>query len=205
MTTSVPLEPRARGPLLDEEGRGLPGLLARMTKSQRARVRARVQRVIEGIEDVRVVETERGRGYFAAQERMKYPGGSTSFEIPAWMLSEGTRRMTALFALMTIEPAPSLMIIEEIENGLDPWTLEFVLQELRDAAERGIQIVLTTHSPFLLDHVSPEEVVVVRREKRQSTYEQVTGFEDVARYQGVVAPGAMYLAGYYAPRRAKGK
>lgn len=64
---------------------------------------------------------------------------------------------------------------------------------------------MTTHSPFLLDHVSPEEVVVVRREKRQSTYEQVTGFEDVARYQGVVAPGAMYLAGYYAPRRAKGK
>lgn len=204
MTTSVPLEPRARGLLLDEEGRGLPGLLARMTKSQRARVRARVQKVIEGIEDVRVVETERGRGYFAAEERMKYPGGSTSFEIPAWMLSEGTRRMTALFALMTIEPAPSLMIIEEIENGLDPWTLEFVLQELRDAAQRGTQIVLTTHSPFLLDHVSPEEVVVVRREKGQSTYEQVTSFDDVARYQGVVAPGAMYLAGYYAPRRAKG-
>lgn len=200
MTSSVPLDQRARGALLDEEGRGLPGLLARMTKAQRARVRSRVQRVIEGIEDVRVVETERGRGYFAAEERMMYPGGSTSFEIPAWMLSEGTRRMTALFALMAIEPAPSLIIIEEIENGLDPWTLEFVLQELREATERGIQIVLTTHSPFLLDHVTPQEVVVVRRERGQSTYERVTEFEDVVRYDGVVAPGAMYLSGYYAPK-----
>jgi predicted ATPase len=204
MTSSEPLDQRARGALLDEEGRGLPGLLARMTKSQRARVRSRVQHVIEGIEDVRVVETDRGRGHFAANERMKYPGGSTCFEIPAWMLSEGTRRMTALFALMTIEPAPSMLIVEEIENGLDPWTLEFVLQELREATARGTQVILTTHSPFLLDHVVPEEVVVVRRERGQSTYEQVTQFEDVARYGGVVAPGAMYLSGYYSSKRAKG-
>lgn len=202
MTESVPLDQRARGSLLDEEGRGLPTLLSRMTTRQRAWVRQRVQKVILGIEDVRVVETERGRGYFAAAERMLSRGGTRTHEIPAWMLSEGTRRMTALFALMAVEPAPAMLIVEEIENGLDPWTLEFVLGELRTTTQRGTQVVLTTHSPFLLDHVPPEEVVAVRREKGDSTYEQITDYDDVVRYGGVLAPGAMYLRGYFSEKRS---
>jgi predicted ATPase len=202
MTDSVPLDVRARGSLLDEQGRGLPGLLAQMTARQRSWVRQRVEQVIVGIENVRVVQTERGRGYFAADERMLSRGGSRTYEIPAWMLSEGTRRMTALFALMATDPAPAMLIVEEIENGLDPWTLEFVLSELREATERGTQVVLTTHSPFLLDHVAAEEVVVVRREKGESVYERITDYDDVVKYGGVVAPGAMYLAGYYATNRS---
>jgi predicted ATPase len=196
MTGAVMLEPRVRGAMIDEQGRGLPALLAKMRIKQRAWVRRHVSRVISGIENIKVVQTEKARGYFAATERMLSRGGTKLYDIPAWMLSEGTRRMTALFALLAVEPQPSLLVIEEIENGLDPWTLEYVLGELRAATQRGIQIILTTHSPFLLDHVGPEEVIHVRRERGDSTYTTITSYRDVIRYGGVVAPGAMYLSGY---------
>ena len=84
-------------------------------------------------------------------------------------------------------------MIEEIENGLDPWTLERVLDALRAASDE-IQILLTTHSPFLLDHVDPSEVIHVRRDKGDTTYERVSDLKEVARYDRVLAPGAMYLS-----------
>ena len=132
---------------------------------------------------------------------MKSSTGSTTcqtrFDIPAWMLSEGTRRITALFALLASRPRPSLLIVEEIENGLDPWTLELLFSELREASTNGTQVILTTHSPFLLDHVSTDEVIHVKRELGDSRYHAITDYSDVTQYGGVVAPGVMYISGYF--------
>ncbi len=198
MTTTGPLEWRARGPMLDEEGRQLPALLNSLNAEQRAWVRAKVAAAVGDIRNVKVVGSAPGRGYVAAVERMKWPGrsGAAEHTIPSWLLSEGTRRITALYTLLAVEPRPSLLLIEEIENGLDPWTLEQVLGALREATSNGIQIILTTHSPFLLDHVNPEEVIHVERKLGDSTYTAITDYRDVLRYRGAVAPGAMYLAGY---------
>ena len=196
MTDSVSLSRRARGALLDEEGRRLPALLTSMTTSQRQWVSDQLSTIITDIEGVRVVRTESERGYFAAKERMISRGGSAAYDIPAWMLSEGTRRLTALFSLLAIRPRPSLIVIEEIENGLDPWTLQQVLSALKDAASDGVQVILTTHSPFLLDLVDVEDVIHVRRIKGDSAYTPISNYDDVIKYRGVVAPGAMYIAGY---------
>ncbi len=190
------LEPR-RGAQLDEEGARLPGLLASLNETQRAWVREKISTVIGGLRDVGVKRTEPSRGYVRATEVMKWPGGSKSLDIPAWMLSEGTRRMTALFALLAARPRPTLLLVEEIENGLDPWTLEHIFAELRDASVNGTQVIVTTHSPFLLDHVDVSEVIHVQRAKGDSSYKPIAEYKDVTRFGDVVAPGAMYIAGYY--------
>jgi len=200
MMDSAYLERRARGALLDERGANLPALIDSLSASQREWITEHLRKIHGGIEKIQIVPTERGRGYLALSERMPKKGGSDLFDVPAWMLSEGMRRMTAVFTLLAIEPRPSLLIIEEIENGMDPWTLEYVMDELRSATDKGLQIILTTHSPFLLDHVKPEEVIHVRRVKGDTSYKPITGYSDVARYGGVVAPGAMYLSGYYSDR-----
>lgn len=188
---------RAEGRLLDEEGALLPALLSSFSAEQRRWVRERVSRVLPGVGDLKVEKTDRAHGYVVASEKMKWPGGARNLDVPSWMLSEGTRRITALFALLAARPRPSLLIIEEIENGLDPWTLELVFQELRDATAEGTQVILTTHSPFLLDHVGVEEVVHVQRIKGDSTYTAIRDYRDVAQFEDSVAPGAMYIAGYF--------
>lgn len=188
---------RAEGRLLDEEGALLPALLSSFSAEQRRWVRDRVSRVLPGVGDLKVEKTDRAHGYVVASEKMKWPGGARELDVPSWMLSEGTRRITALFALLAARPRPSLLIIEEIENGLDPWTLELVFQELRDATAEGTQVILTTHSPFLLDHVRVDEVVHVQRSKGDSTYTAIRDYRDVAQFEDTVAPGAMYIAGYF--------
>ena len=113
--------------------------------------------------------------------------------IPAWMLSEGTRRLTALFALLLHDPPPSLLCIEEIENGLDPWTLLTVLRHLQSAAARGVQVIVTTHSPWLLDHVELDTILHVRRADGETRYERFAERADVKAYQGTVPAGAIYV------------
>lgn len=60
-------------------------------------------------------------------------------------------------------------MVEEIENGLFPDQASRILYLLREeAANQNITLITTTHSPALLDAVSPEDhegIVVVRRDE----------------------------------------
>jgi predicted ATPase len=183
------------GPVLDQDGARLVSLLAGMTVGQRAEVGRRVAEVIAGVTAVRVAR-EGESGHVVLRERMRARGGTAVFDIPAWLMSEGTRRLTAIFAVLACRPRPPMIVVEEIENGLDPWTLKGVFAALRDAAEDGVQVIVTTHSPFLLDHVDVDEVVHVRREKGDTTFVPIQDYESVMKYAGVVAPGAMYVSDY---------
>lgn len=195
----APARGASSGPLLAEDGADLPRLVDQLTPEGRERLAARVAQVIDGVKAVDVVGTD--QRWIAVRERMKWPGGRKDFQLPAWMLSEGTRRIVAIFALLELDPPPSLIAIEEVENGLDPWTLEIVLDALRNAAASGIQIILTTHSPFLLDHVEASQVIHVRRAHGDTTYEPISDFEEITKYEGVLAPGAMYLSRLFESKR----
>ena len=86
------------------------------------------------------------------------------FKVPGWLLSTGTLRIVALLALLRHPKPPSLVVIEEIENGLDPRTIHLLVDEIRSAVESGrTQIILTTHSPYLLDLLNLSHIVLVDR------------------------------------------
>jgi predicted ATPase len=184
-----------RGPLLVDDGRGTVALLNSLNAKQRASVVEQIREVIAGAQKLRVRAVERGYGHVELSERMLSRGGTRTYPIPSWLLSEGTRRLVTLFALLAVDPRPSLIAVEEVENGLDPWTLQKVFRALRIASDEGVQIVLTTHSPFLLDHVNADEIIRVERARGHTTFQRVTDLTAVAEFNGVIAPGAMYLSG----------
>lgn len=187
-------------PLLDEEGRLTAQLFARLPGAAQKLVSERVGRMLPGVVELGVSEDDRsGVRYFFSKERMKAQGGKKKFHIPSWLLSEGTRRLTAIHTLLALDPLPKLIVIEEIENGLDPWTLREVFSSLREAVASGVQVLLTTHSPFLLDFVEVDEVVHVTRPEGRSNYKPISGYADVISTKGVLPPGAMYLSGFGKP------
>lgn len=194
------MESAAWRPLLSDDGHDLASLLMRMSVKQLGRVVDRLHDIFPGVEGL-TVEPVGNEHRFTVRERMRARGGTRSFDIPSSLLSEGMRRLVAIFALLESEPKPSLLVIEEIENGLDPWTLQYVLDALRTASN-GIQILLTTHSPFLLDHVASDEVIHVQRQAGDTSYERVSELEQVARYERVLAPGAMYLSDVFGDSEA---
>ncbi len=86
-------------------------------------------------------------------------------QLASFLLSTGTLRVVALLALLRHPKPPPMIVIEEIENGLDPQTIDLVVKEMRAVIKTGkTQIVVTTHSPYLLDLLQLEDIVVVERD-----------------------------------------
>nr|WP_276599189.1 ATP-binding protein [Nannocystis sp. SCPEA4] len=183
-------------PLLDERGATLPALIEELDNDGRQELVDMLQSVLPDFHGVEVFRGGDSRsGNYALTEDILYKGaaGKKSFRIPSWMLSEGTRRMTAIFALLAHRPGPSLLCIEEVENGLDPISVRRVLGYLKEASLRGVQVILTTHSPWLLDDVDVDDVLVVRRAVGDTTYTRLADDPTSQKSDPRVRPGGRYI------------
>ena len=78
--------------------------------------------------------------------------------------SDGTLKMLAYLTLLHDPVPPPFIGIEEPENFLHPRLLYGLAEECREAA-RATQVLVTTHSPFFLDALRPEEVRVLWRDE----------------------------------------
>ncbi|HUW39986.1 MAG TPA: AAA family ATPase [Rectinemataceae bacterium] len=96
------------------------------------------------------------------------------FESPvlARFASDGTLKMLAYLLLLHDPAIPPFIGIEEPENFLHPRLLPELAEECRAASELS-QLLATTHSPFFLDSLRPEEVRVLYRDER--------GFSNIVR------------------------
>jgi predicted ATPase len=112
--------------------------------------------------------------------------------------SDGTLKMLAYLTLL-YDPAPPPFIgIEEPENFLHPRLLYGLAEECKAAAERG-QLLVTTHSPFFLDALKPEEARVLYRD--DNGYTQVRSVDEINGVRHFVNEGALlgqlWLEGYF--------
>ena len=117
------------------------------------------------------------------------------FKVPGWMLSTGTLRIVALLALLRHPTPPPLIVIEEIENGLDPRTLGMLVEEIRNAIELGkTQVIATTHSPYLLDLLALEHILLVERDASgEPAFFRPASDKTLAVWRERFAPGQLYL------------
>jgi predicted ATPase len=79
-------------------------------------------------------------------------------------LSDGTLRFMALATLL-LQPEqyrPSIILVDEPELGLHPYAIEMLAALVRQASVTT-QVILSTQSSLLLDHVQPEDVLVADR------------------------------------------
>ena len=92
------------------------------------------------------------------------------FEQPvlARFASDGTLKMLAYLTLLYDPEPPPLIGIEEPENFLHPRLLPELAEECRAASDRT-QMLVTTHSPFFLDVLRPEEVRILWRDEHGHT------------------------------------
>ena len=81
--------------------------------------------------------------------------------VPASRLSDGTIRFIALLSILCHPNPPPLICIEEPEIAMHPDAVDLIAELLRKASERT-QIIVTTHSPWLVGRLSSElEAVIV--------------------------------------------
>jgi len=82
--------------------------------------------------------------------------------IPASQTSDGTLLVLAYLAILYLPQPPRVLLVEEPENGVHPKRLREVLTILRELVheQSHTQIVLTTHSPYVVDLFAPDEVTL---------------------------------------------
>jgi predicted ATPase len=117
------------------------------------------------------------------------------FKVPGWVLSTGTLRILALLACLRHPDPPPLLVVEEVENGLDPRALHLLVEEFRAAlAAKKTQILVTTHSPYLLDLLDLSHIVVVERVDGEPTFRRPDKAR-LAEWSTSFAPGRLYTMG----------
>lgn len=83
--------------------------------------------------------------------------------------SEGLRRYLAQMLAMYQNPSKQTLLFEHPESGLHPGALEALAHEFKACPKDGRgQVILTTHSPQLLDYFTPESLRVVDVEKMET-------------------------------------
>ena len=119
------------------------------------------------------------------------------FKVPGWMLSTGTLRVLALLALLRHPTPPPLLVIEEIENGRDPRSIHLLVEEIRRAVLAGTtQVLLTTHSPYLLDLLKLDQLVLVSRDEAgEPHFYRPASSAKLMEWAKEFAPGRLYTMG----------
>jgi predicted ATPase len=85
--------------------------------------------------------------------------GGKQREYEAALLSDGTLRVLAIAAAMLSAPEGSLVVIEEIDNGVHPSRARHLLERIQTVAERRkLRVLLSTHNPAMLDAL-PDKAV----------------------------------------------
>ena len=83
-------------------------------------------------------------------------------QISALQVSEGTLLVLGLLTVLFRSPRPNLILLDNIDLSLHPRAQKDALKLLRSIMSQypSLQILATTHSPYLLDELVPEEIRV---------------------------------------------
>jgi ABC-type branched-subunit amino acid transport system ATPase component len=195
-------------------GEGLPSVLAYMKLSREREFQQLLtflKRIIPTIENVRVervpyrrTETELitiGSERLPHRTEREYMGEAIVFDVkgadsvPAPLMSEGTLLVLGLLAVMLGPVRPRLILLDDLEQGLHPRAQQELIALLREllAQRPEMQIVATTHSPYLLDSMKADEVrLTALKEDGSVACARMTDHPEFEKWKAAMLPGEFW-------------
>lgn len=157
---------------LNIHGDNIGNVVQFMEREHKARFQSILDRItqkIPGINHIKTVVTEDKRVL------LQFNDGAFHDPFYAGQMSDGTLKLFAYLMLMEDPDPPPFICIEEPENGLYHRLLESLADELRNHAtgeKNASQIFVTTHQPYFVNALTPNEVWVL--EKASDGYAKLT-------------------------------
>ena len=156
------IQTAAPQPYLDRIGSNLNNVAQYMYRENRndfIKTLKNIQTKIPGIEKILPVKMPNGQMVLQFWE--------TGFSEPFFSqkMSDGTLKLFAYYLLLHEKNPRQLVFIEEPENGLYHRYLENLAEEMRKNVGTGFskQLFVTTHSPFFVNSLAPEDVWVLQK------------------------------------------
>lgn len=127
-----------------------------------------IQTKLPGIQEIKPIKLQNGQLVLEFLEQ--------GFREPFYSqkMSDGTLKLFAYYLLLYEKDARPLVFIEEPENGLYHKYLADLASQMKNSIKGTYskQLFITTHSPFFVNSLSPEEVWVL--EKKEDGFSIVT-------------------------------
>ncbi|MGZ3274999.1 MAG: AAA family ATPase [Caulobacteraceae bacterium] len=124
------------------------------------------------------------------EEELGSGGGHHS--VDARGMSDGTLRFLAILTALLTRPENSLLVVEEVDNGLHPSRSRLLLEMLADQGRsRNVDVIVTTHNPALLDAMGTKMVpfITVAHRDPSSGVSRLTLLEDIKQLPKMLAQG----------------
>ena len=135
-----------------------------------------LQNRVPGITHVESRQTEEGRVL------LKFQDGAFADPFLARHVSDGTIKMLAYLTLLHDPDPHPLLCVEEPENQLYPSLLEELAEEFRSYAQRGGQVLISTHSPGFLNAAQLEEVFWLQKQGGYTTIHRASDNAQMKAY-----------------------
>ena len=187
---------------LNAKGDNIANVVQYMQREHKDRLANILQRIADRIPGITSIDTK-----VTEDKRLLLRFNDQGFQDPffAQQMSDGTLKVFAYLLLLEDPDPPPFICIEEPENGLYPKLLETLAQEFRShatGAENAPQIIVTTHQPYFVDALSPEEVWIL--DKGADGFSTIRRASDIALVRNMVAEGlplgGLWYSDYLDPR-----
>ncbi len=169
---------------LTADAEGLNPILAEAARAARGAVAAAGGTTLDGLKAAAEKATRAGKSVGVSPSAGYKPhldphsvsvaAGGLSLhdgEIPVRRAGLGTRRLLAIGMQREAGKHHGVSLIDEIEHGLEPHRLRYLLRVLRgsDEATESSHVIMTTHSPVVLGELAASELYVVRSNDGETT------------------------------------
>ena len=92
---------------------------------------------------------------------------NTGERIPAHAISEGTMLTLGLLTVLMNPNQPNLVLLDDVEQGLHPQAQRELMNVFKEiiAENPNLQIIFSTHSPYIMDALVPSQVHILNNSK----------------------------------------
>ena len=179
---------REAGNSLGLGGERLSAFLYEMSEEKRTTILETMSRCYPNLKEIDISAMRSGWKKLTFQEIFQ----RQSIKTEARHVADGFLRLLAIFAQLSKEQ--SFLLLDEIENGINPELIEFLMDFLVDALP---QVMVTTHSPMVLnyieDEVATEGVVYLYKTKIGKTQAvRLFDIPSMRKKLTVMGPGEVY-------------
>lgn len=153
---------RGRDRNLSTSGRNLPTFIKNMTEEQSKKFFDKLKRLLGDKIEAVSTETKGKPGWTVVNMEEKY--STIHYKVSSRHLSDGMLRLLAFIGISESEDG-RLIMLDEIENGINSSYAEDLIDIFKFMSENGKQLVLTTHSVVFLDFVDKEDIIFLYRDE----------------------------------------
>lgn len=183
---------------LDYDGRNIAEYILWIRSQGEEYLQSLVRKMIFVLPYIKQIQPNIQETFNREVELLLHETHDKSTPLPGWLLSSGTLRILALLSMFDTPQKPSVLFVDEIENGLDPRTIGLLLNEIRnETTTGGMQVIITTHSPYLLDLLPIESIITTEKKVDVCRYHIPATEERLKAWIEKFTPGRLFITGKF--------